>query len=327
MMGPVATDYTEYNRTKGDIMITRKTFSIRGAFLLAIVIIGLAIYGQGRRTAAREILALAGEQPDAVVVAQEQAKSQSERELKERQIKAAAGAGMESIGSVVEHPFAGGAVKGAPFSAQVIFESTQTTASGLHISHKLTGALYRDGEGRTRQEMPRDGTAEIVLINDPVAGTASKLHMFQHTVLKVSYGGAAQTNREREEKEIAEKMAQGAAARQSSPGTGVQRKSESLGTQSIEGVQAQGTRYTVTVPPGTEGNDQAFDIVSEKWYSSELKMVVMMKRSDPRTGDSVYRLTGINRGEPDHAVFEAPSDFTVREERQTSEGKTEAKRR
>ena len=308
-------------------MITRRTFSIRGAFLLAIVTIGLAIYAQGRRTAAREILDLAGEQPDALVVAQEQAKNQSESELKERQIKAAVGAAIESIGSVVEHPFAGGALKGAPFSAQVIVESNQTTASGLHISRKLAGALYRDGEGRTRQEMPRDGAAEIVLINDPVAGTASKLHMFQHTVFKVSYGGAALTNREREEREIAEKMARDAAGRQSAGGTGVQRKSESLGTQSIEGVQAHGTRYTVAIPAGTEGNDQAFDIVSEKWYSPDLKMVVMMKRSDPRTGDSLYRLTGINRGEPDHALFEAPSDFTVREERQTSEGKTEARRK
>ena len=306
-------------------MITRKTFNIRGAFLLAIVTIGLAIYGQGRRTSAREILDLAGEQPDARAVGQEQAKSQSEGESKERQIKAAAGAGMESVGSVIEHPFSGGAVKGAPFSAQVIVESSQTTASGLHISRKVTGALYRDIEGRTRQEMPRDGAAEIVLINDPVAGIASQLHMFQHTVRKVSYGGASQPNREREEREIAEKMARESAAKQSAPGTGVQRKSESLGTQSIEGVQAQGMRYTVTVPSGTEGNDQAFDIVSEKWYSPELKMVVMMKRSDPRTGDSVYRLTGISRGEPDHALFEAPSDFTVVEAGQA--GKAEAKRR
>jgi hypothetical protein len=308
-------------------MITRKPFSARGAGLLIILAMGLAIFAEGGRTSAREYLDLAAEQPDAMVVAQEQAKGQSEGESKERQIKAAAGAGMESVGSVIEHPFAGGAVKGAPFSAQVIVESSQTTASSLHISRKVTGALYRDIEGRTRQEMPRDGAAEIVLINDPVAGIASQLHLFQHTVRKVSYGGASQPNREREEREIAEKTAREAASKQSAAGTGVQRKSESLGTQSIEGVQAQGMRYTVTVPSGTEGNDQAFDIVSEKWYSPDLKMVVMMKRSDPRTGDSLYRLTGINRGEPDHALFEAPSDFTVREERQTSEGKTEAKRR
>ena len=98
-------------------------------------------------------------------------------------------------------------------------------------------------------------------------------------------------------------------------GTGLKPKTESLGTQVIEGVNAEGTRSTITIPAGTEGNDQPFDIVSERWYSPDLQMVVMSSHSDPRVGESVYRVTNINRAEPAHSLFEVPSDFTVTEEK------------
>src|SRR5262249_6303448 len=42
-------------------------------------------------------------------------------------------------------------------------------------------------------------------------------------------------------------------------------KIESLGKQMVEGVEAEGTRSTITIPAGKEGNDQPFDIVSEHW--------------------------------------------------------------
>ena len=90
---------------------------------------------------------------------------------------------------------------------------------------------------------------------------------------------------------------------------------ESLGTQSIEGVRAEGTRTTLTIPAGAIGNELPIQIVSERWYSPELQTVVMSKHSDPRMGDTVYRLTGINRAEPARALFEAPADYTVMEEK------------
>jgi hypothetical protein len=85
---------------------------------------------------------------------------------------------------------------------------------------------------------------------------------------------------------------------------------ESLGTQMIEGVQAEGMRTTVTIPAGAIGNDLPIQIVSERWYSPELQTVVMTKHSDPRMGDTVYRLTNINRNEPAPSLFQAPPDYT-----------------
>jgi len=91
-------------------------------------------------------------------------------------------------------------------------------------------------------------------------------------------------------------------------------KTESLGKQSIEGVAAEGTRSTVTIPAGVIGNELPIQSVSERWYSPELQTIVMTKRSDPRFGDTVYRLTNIQRTEQPSSFFEVPSDYSVKDE-------------
>jgi len=88
-------------------------------------------------------------------------------------------------------------------------------------------------------------------------------------------------------------------------------RNESLGKQSIEGVEAEGTRRTVEIPAGEIGNERPIEIVFERWYSPELQVVVMTKHSDPRFGETTYRLTNINRSEPAHELFEVPGDYKV----------------
>lgn len=88
---------------------------------------------------------------------------------------------------------------------------------------------------------------------------------------------------------------------------------ESLGKQMIEGVEAEGKRTVTTIPAGAIGNELPIQIVSESWYSPELQTTVMSKRSDPTSGETMYRLTNIRRGEPDASLFQVPSDYTVKE--------------
>ena len=95
-----------------------------------------------------------------------------------------------------------------------------------------------------------------------------------------------------------------------SPGNEVK---EQLGKQMIEGVEAEGTRTTVTIPVGEIGNERPIEIVSERWYSPELQLVVMTRHSDPRSGETTYKLTNINRTEPAKTLFEVPAGFTVKE--------------
>ena len=90
-------------------------------------------------------------------------------------------------------------------------------------------------------------------------------------------------------------------------------KKEELGKQIIEGVEAEGTRTTVTIPAGEIGNERPIEIVNERWYSPELQLVVMTRHSDPRSGETTYKLTNLNRTEPAKSLFEVPPGFTVKE--------------
>jgi hypothetical protein len=115
---------------------------------------------------------------------------------------------------------------------------------------------------------------------------------------------------------IAEKLKAEMAASAGVPGVPIHRpnvKGEELGEQTIEGVKARGVRNTSTVEIGAIGNDRPLTTLSESWYSDELKTEVMSRRNDPRTGESNFRLTNINRGEPASYLFQVPSGYTVTE--------------
>ncbi len=88
-------------------------------------------------------------------------------------------------------------------------------------------------------------------------------------------------------------------------------KTEQLGTQNVEGVNAEGTRTVTTIPAGAIGNERPIEMVYEKWYSNELQLVVMSKHSDPRFGEQTYRLTNIVRSEPDSSLFTLPMGYKV----------------
>jgi hypothetical protein len=89
---------------------------------------------------------------------------------------------------------------------------------------------------------------------------------------------------------------------------------EPLGTQTIEGVLAEGTRRTTTFPAGLVGNDRPITTVSETWMSPDLKMLVLSKISDPRNGESTTKLTNIVMVEPDPALFQVPAEYSIVDE-------------
>ncbi len=86
---------------------------------------------------------------------------------------------------------------------------------------------------------------------------------------------------------------------------------ESLGKKVVEGVECEGTKTTVSIAAGKIGNERPIDIVSERWYSPELQVVVSSRHSDPRFGETSYRLANISRAEPDRSLFVPPADYTV----------------
>jgi len=211
---------------------------------------------------------------------------------------------------------AGRVVTGAPFSAVAVSETTQTLADGNHINRKMQSNLFRDSQGRFRKEVTLSGFGPLaasgeprsfVVINDPVA----QVNFVLHPDTKV----AEQMRRpSREMKELTKgAMKDKWLAREEQEIASGNLKKEDLGTQVIGGISAQGTRVTRTIPAGQIGNEKPILIVRETWFSNDLQMVVMSKRSNPWGGDTTYTLTNIQRTEPAAALFAVPSDFTVKQ--------------
>ncbi len=93
---------------------------------------------------------------------------------------------------------------------------------------------------------------------------------------------------------------------------------ENLGSQSINGVTAQGFRTTMTIPKGQIGNNRDIKVVNERWFSNDLQMLVKSVNSDPRFGDTTYQVTKIVQSAPDPALFQIPSDYTVSDQSRPS---------
>ena len=67
----------------------------------------------------------------------------------------------------------------------------------------------------------------------------------------------------------------------------------------VNGVPARGTRITTVVPLGAIGNDREFRSVNERWFSSDLNLLIKSINTDPRFGTTTYELTNISRQPPD----------------------------
>ena len=86
---------------------------------------------------------------------------------------------------------------------------------------------------------------------------------------------------------------------------------EQLGTRPIDGVSAEGVRSTTTIPAGEIGNLNPIQMVTERWFSKELQMAVLITRKDPRSGDTTYRLANDVRNEQPPDLFTVPADYRI----------------
>ena len=211
----------------------------------------------------------------------------------------------------------GKVVKGAPFSATATSETTSTLQDGSVLHRTSQVSMYRDSQGRSRHEatfsgfgpLTASGTPKkMVMISDPVAG----VHIMLDDQQKVAHKSALHThggsgaNAESApafEGKMQDRMQQDEAA-------GLLKK-ESLGTQTINGVVAEGTRTTHTIPAGQIGNEKALQVVSERWYSADLQIVLKSTRTDPRFGTTTYTVTNLQRTEPAATLFTVPAEYTV----------------
>ena len=200
-------------------------------------------------------------------------------------------------------PFMGGpgkVVTGQPYSAQVTVEHTQTLSNGSQIDQKNTANVYRDSQGRTRSEETFNGPGgnvhQIVTITDPVAGMNYVLDpsrkTARETTLPTWKGGTVPPRPPR-------------------PNGNVNPNVKSLGGQTINGVYAEGTQMTHSIPPGQMGNTDTIQTVTTRWHSPDLDIDVQSQTNDPLHGNTSLNVSNISRSEPGPTLFQVPSDYTV----------------
>jgi hypothetical protein len=226
-------------------------------------------------------------------------------------------------------------ITGAPYSGEQVAESVQILGDGTRITRKLiiqNQKMFRDFAGRTRTERalfpgpPTAGSspvndAIVAEIYDPIAGFRYTLDSINHVAHRQKVqplAPSAVTNPAAAP--VSPPLAAPVQASNASPPPSAGGRprptisSESVGTQLINGVQAEGRRTIETIPAEAQGNDRPITVVSETWFSPELKVTVLTKRSDPRSGDTTVQILNLSRAEPDPFLFTVPVDYSVVDE-------------
>jgi hypothetical protein len=242
-------------------------------------------------------------------------------------------------------------IKGAPYSGEQITENTQILGDGTRIHNENAVKVYRDSEGRVRRETPDmisifDPVAGVGYTLNPHTFTGSKMQVsvsvkggptaFSYSASASSadgkmlqvYSNTKTTTVTGDGAGVGAGVGKGVSSGvgpsgdffYSTAGPNIafskalaRGKAESLGSQTMEGVNVQGERRTHTIEAGEIGNDRPIQTIDEHWYSNDLQLDVMTKHSDPRTGEQITRLVDVRRGDPDASLFQLPASYTITE--------------
>jgi hypothetical protein len=197
---------------------------------------------------------------------------------------------------------------GKPFSGVDSGNWTRVLEDGSEVAMHYDAKLARDAQGRIYRERASQFPANSdqksrvteIQIMDPVAHTRTTCEVAARHCNITGYN-----------------------ARTSLPakplgifGNDQRRVSrENIGNDNIDGLDVVGTRETLTLAAGVEGNSQALTIVEEGWYSPELEVNLTVSRKDPREGTVVVHVVDLSRSDPDPSLFQVPANFTVSDTR------------
>ena len=167
-------------------------------------------------------------------------------------------------------------VKGAPYSAQAVFEITQTLADGTRVTHSTYSRLYRDSEGRERCEETSGDSFKGIFISDPVEHASYSLDLDRRVATRtIGQEEVAKEMRGAVIRFVQDPL--GLASETASKGgrlAGYMNPEEPLGTRMIEGISAVGTRRILVALDGR------IDIAAERWISPNLDIAMLMIASN-----------------------------------------------
>ena len=189
---------------------------------------------------------------------------------------------------------------GEPYTAIRKTTRVERLGNGTAISHESTSKQARDFDGRIYQESQIECCLSSKGKQLPLTTSYWVIDYEKRTNITWSSNG--------KEAIVFYWPDPGHMEGTSPHGTDVQFQVESLGTKTINGLEAKGTRMTYTAEDG-----QPRTVTSERWYSVEFKTLVFSIEDDPRMGISTTEMTDFQRGAPAPALFKIPAGYSVRD--------------
>jgi hypothetical protein len=199
-------------------------------------------------------------------------------------------------------------VTGAPYSALGTSSTTVTLPDGSRIVRQNLIRQWRDSDGRTRSEIslstiggtpPVEVNSTVTVIDDPSVRERYVLQpgeMVAVTMPIVPCRPATEPDLT-----VGPPRPANLPIRVSPP--------VKLGERKLDGETVAGRRIEATIPAGAIGNSQPIQMSAEQWYGKDLQVVVEATYRDPRTGETRYKLSEIDRAEPDAKLFKVPDNY------------------
>lgn len=208
-----------------------------------------------------------------------------------------------------------GGCTGLPFSAKETTISPTHTSDGTPTEHKEVHLIWRDAEGRTREETvvkTRSGTDyHHVAVYEPVKRAYWTWLTGDESVSKVVHVRPFQKSEAPAPCWAAPVLPKENTARHD-PVSGTTTTIESLPPDTINGIPVLGDRKTTLIPAGAHGNQSEIKATTEFWISPDLGVIVRRVSDDPSIGRFITELSDIKRSVPDPALFKVPDGYEMR---------------
>ena len=197
----------------------------------------------------------------------------------------------------------------APFSGVIQVQRTFVDKDGNVSNYKTMRQIGRDTQGRifnevrTLEPLSLAGTPDVrgILIYDPQTRTSTHLDPKAHTFTTGTVNRPPET-------------VPPALLYASPTGTNLPQnpylKEEDLGVHEIDGVSAHGVRETQIIPADTSSGTREIQVTDEFWYSPDLRINLIIRHNDPRTGSVTMTVAKITRTDPDPSRFQIPEGYT-----------------
>lgn len=208
-------------------------------------------------------------------------------------------------------------LKGIPYSATRTVTITKLGADRQTTTQVSRSLLWRDAEGRTRQEdinpIPTIGEQHMIHISDPVARVGYTWADGDGVDKRANSVIVSHTPKSWQEVDIRPKSFSTIKPRPPTTADQMRSSDSNIKVQVpqpkvLNGAYVEGRLVTRVIPAKTAGNYQSIAVISEKWTSPELQLTIYSVQDDPRPEKNVLELTNIERSEPDPSLFQPPAD-------------------